>query len=466
MNLERKPNILFFFSDQHRGDWMPYSEEIKKAQGVADLQLHVPNIQAMMERGTAFSNAYSPAPVCAPARACLASGQRYRKCRVYQNNVNYDPALPNFYGTLKENGYYVTGTGKFDLNKADLYWGDGFHELLQQMGFSDALDSEGKMDTIWAALQNNPGPYGKLLIEAGWMDAHKEDMINRGNQDIPTPLPPELYADNWIEAKSKSMLAKMPADQPWFMQINFSGPHDPWDVTKEMKDAMAGRSFPDAVDCTFTEKNQGVRQNYAAMIENIDRIIGQIIAQLEQQGMLENTLIVYGADHGEMMGDHSLYGKSKPHQGSIHIPLVIDASYLGGKPGRCYQSPVELQDLTATFLDYAGITPAYKMDSVSLKHVVEGSDAPVREFVVSELIQNVKTGPINSFTVVTDGCWKLIMRPGQPDKLFNLAEDPFECNELAQKYPEQVQRLHEGFLGRAGKVHPAMQAYARACNQP
>lgn len=459
-----KPNILFFFSDQHRGDWMPYPEAIKKAQGVADLELHTPNIQAMMNRGTAFCNAYSPAPVCAPARACLASGQRYRQCRVYQNNVNYDPALPNFYGALKDNGYYVTGTGKFDLNKADLYWGDGFHELLQQMGFSDACDSEGKMDTIWAVLKGQPGPYGKLLQEAGWMDAHREDMVSRGNQDIPSPLPPELYADNWIEAKSKEMLAKMPAYQPWFMQINFSGPHDPWDVTKEMKDAMAGRTFPDAVDCSFAEKNQGVRQNYAAMIENIDRIIGEIIDQLEKQGMLENTLIVYGADHGEMMGDHGLYGKSKPEQGSIHIPMVIDASHLGGKPGHCYESPVELQDLTATFLDYAGVNPSFKIDSKSLREAVEGSDAPVREFVISELIQNTRGGAITSFAVVTDGRWKLTMRPGLEDKLFDLANDPFELQDLAARHPEQVERLHQGFVSRAPKRPPAMVAYAKACN--
>lgn len=464
--MERKPNILFFFSDQHRGDWMPYPEQVKQAQGVSELELHLPNISAMMERGTAFASAYSPAPVCAPARACLASGQRYRKCRVYQNNVNYDPALPNFYGTLKENGYYVTGAGKFDLNKADLYWGDGFHELMQQMGFSNALDSEGKMDTIWAALRGEPGPYGKMLSQAGWLEAHKEDMIHRGNQDIPTPLPAELYADNWIGEKSKAMLAQMPKDRPWFMQINFSGPHDPWDITREMKERMAGRRFPDAVDCSFTDKNQGVRQNYAAMIENIDRIIGECIAQLETQGMLDNTLIVYGADHGEMMGDHSLYGKSKPEQGSIHIPMVIDASHLGGKPGRCYLEPVELQDLTATFLDYAGVTPGFKMDSVSLRNVVEGSDARVREFVVSELIQNNKRGPINSFAVVTDGRWKLIMRPGQADRLYDLSSDPFECHEIAGEHPDQVERLLEGFIDRGGKLPPAMQAYAAACNQP
>ena len=69
----RKPNILFLFSDQHRGDWMPYDQEEKNRQGVPDLELDMPNIRSMMERGTVFSSAYTPAAICAPARACRRS---------------------------------------------------------------------------------------------------------------------------------------------------------------------------------------------------------------------------------------------------------------------------------------------------------------------------------------------------------------------------------------------------------
>ena len=87
-----------------------------------------------------------------------------------------------------------------------------------------------------------------MLEEAGWLEVHKQDMMTRGGKDIPTPLPDEYYADNWIGEKSKALLADMPKDQPWFMQINFSGPHDPWDVTRNMKEAMKDRRFPDAAD--------------------------------------------------------------------------------------------------------------------------------------------------------------------------------------------------------------------------
>ena len=458
----KRANILFFFSDQHRGDWMPYDEGIKRAQGVEELELHMPVIRGMMDRGTTFTMAISPAPVCAPARACLAAGKRYKNCRVYSNNVNYDSALKSFYGYLNDAGYYVCGTGKFDLNKADLEWGDGYHKLLREMGFSAATDSEGKMDTIWAAMKGKPGPYGKMLEEKGWLEEHEKDMMSRGGSDKPTPLPDELYADNWICEKTKDIIKGLPEDKPWFVQVNFSGPHDPWDVTEKMKAAMAGRRFPEAADCEDTEANQGVRQNYAAMIENIDGRIGEIIEELERTRGLENTLIVYAADHGEMMGDHNMYGKQKPEQGSIHIPLVIDASRVGGKAGVCITTPVELQDLAATFLDYAGVEIPEDMESKSLKAAAEGKTDRVREYGISELVIPNARGMMRIMGAITDGKYKLIMKTYEYDRLYDIENDPFECSDLARELPEDVERLRKAFGERGQKRNPVAELYAKA----
>jgi arylsulfatase len=460
--MEKKPNFLFLFSDQHRGDWMPYDKDIKRKQGVETLVLNMPNIRGIMDRGTTFSCAVSPAPICAPARACLASGRRYKNCRVHFNNVNFDTALKTFYGELQNAGYFVCGAGKFDLNKADLEWGDGYNPTLQKIGFSDAVDSEGKMDTIWAALKNQLGPYGRMLKEAGWLDQHIDDMLHRGGNAYPTPLPDELYADNWITRKSCNMIEKLPKDRPWFMQVNFSGPHDPWDITKNMKDKMAGRKFPNAADCSINKENQQVRQNYASMIENIDCCIGELLETLDQHGDMENTIIIYGADHGEMMGDHDLYGKTKPEQGSVHIPLVIDASYFAGKQGICNQTPVELQDLAATFLDYAGLTPEESLESVSLKPILDGKKDQVREYAISELINPSSKGLIQSFGTVTDGKWKLIMRLGVADRLYDLSLDPFELYDIAVQQPDVVERLKKAFGQRGKKLNPAMEIYVKS----
>lgn len=457
-----KPNILFLFSDQHRGDWMPYDPEIKAAQGVEALELRMPVIRSMMDRGTAFSLAFSPAPICAPARACLAAGKRYKNCRVYANNANYDAALPSFYSKLKAAGYQVCGAGKFDLNKADLDWGDGYHKLLQEMGFTNALDSEGKMDTVWAVMRGQPGPYGRMLKEAGWLDAHVEDMSRRCGSPEPTELPDAYYADNWVAEKSREMIRGFAKDRPWFMQVNFSGPHDPWDITKKMRAEVENRAFPPAADCNHIAENAEVRKNYAAMIENIDRLCGELIAEVRDRGELGNTLIVYASDHGEMMGDHGMYGKQKPEMGSVHIPIVIDAGALGGKAGINCVTPVELQDLAATFLDYAGVEEPKSLESVSLRPIVEGQTGKVRDYAIAELITPNPRGLIGTFGTITDGRWKLIMRLGAKDRLYDLAADPFECHDLAEQAPETVARLKEAFGQRGQKRNPVAEAYSKA----
>lgn len=460
--MEKKPNFLFLFSDQHRGDWMPYNTEVKRKLGVEELELTMPNMHSLMDQGTVFTTAISPAPLCAPARACLASGKRYRNCRVYANNTNYDASLDSFYGKLKNVGYYVSGVGKFDLNKADLEWGDGFHPLLQQIGFSSAADSEGKMDTIWAAMKNQPGPYGRMLKEKGWLDLHMDDMIHRGRSAYPTPLPDELYADNWITETSQKMISQIPKDRPWFMQVNFSGSHDPWDITKRMKDAVSERSFPNASECTTCDENQKVRQNYASMIENIDCCIGKLLEVVKQRGDWENTIVVYASDHGEMMGDHDMYGKSKPEWGSVHIPLVIDASRFGGKQGIYNHTPVELQDLSATFLEYAGLSVEESMESVSLKPVLSGERDSIREYGISEMIIPHAKGLIKSFGTITDGMYKLIMREGEADRLYDLSVDPFETNNIAKSRPEDIERLKEAFIQRGEKTNPIIELYIKS----
>lgn len=460
--MNQRPNILLLFSDQHRGDWMPYDAEVKKRQGTEDLVLNMPNIRGLMERGTTFTRAVSPAPVCAPARACLASGRRYRNCRVYQNNINYDTALPSFYGMLRESGYYVSGIGKFDLNKGDLDWGDGFHDAMKRIGFSDAADSEGKMDAVWAGMLGHPGPYGRILQEAGCFQAYMDDMMTRGHSTRPAPIPSELYADNWIGQRACHMIEQAPKDQPWFIQVNFSGPHDPWDVTEEMKRAAEGRFFPDAKDCTITEQNGQVRGNYGVMIENIDRLTGECIQALERSRTRDNTIIVYSSDHGEMMGDHNLYGKSKPDQGAVHIPMVIDASCLGGKGGLYNDTPVELQDLAATFLDYASVKATAKLESESLRPIVEQRTERVREYAISELILKDKANPFDAFGMITDGTWKLIMKNRVPDRLYRIGEDPFEMNDVADKYPDVVQKLRSDFASRGQKPNPVMEAYKKS----
>ena len=181
-----RPNILLFLPDQHRGDWLEYPQDILDRLGQSDLKIETPNIKRLMERGTTFINAYTPCPTCAPARACLASGMRYRNCRVLDNNINYDPTFPTFYQKLREDGYSVGSVGKLDLNKANKWWSNTkeWRDTLERLGFTHVIDSEGKGDGVTGyAFGDTPGPYLVALEKAGLADIHVKDIIGRAHKD-------------------------------------------------------------------------------------------------------------------------------------------------------------------------------------------------------------------------------------------------------------------------------------------
>lgn len=449
----KQPNILFIFPDQHRGDWMPYSDSVKAQLGVEGLELTMPNIKKMMERGTTFTRAITPCPLCAPARACLAAASRYRNCRVMDNTVNYDPTLRTVYNVLNDAGYSVGGVGKFDLNKADYIWGEnGDRPELHQMGFTHALDSEGKGDGINAAEHKKmPGPYLKFLMKNGLDKLYIKDMRNRMHADRATELGDEFYCDNWIANNGVKMISEFPKDKPWFLQVNYAGPHSPWDVTKSMKEAYKDKKFPMPAEYSLEHNINGVRQNYAAMLENIDRNIEVLMQEVRNRGEEDNTIIVYSSDHGEMLGDHNMFYKTKPWQGSVSVPLVIDDSCINGKRGIVNNTPVELQDLAATFAEYAGVKLNMRNESRSLKPIIDGKCDKVRSYAMSELIMKNKCDSLPAaWRIITDGRYKLIMESNMQDRLFDLSNDPFECNDIACNNKDKIASLKKMYLDDVG----------------
>lgn len=131
-------NILFFLPDQHRADWLWTNP---------GLPLHTPNLQALAAMGVTFTRAYTPSPLCAPARACLASGMDYARCRTPDNRHNYPLDLPTYYQALRDAEYRVAGVGKFDLHKdvsdpARMDWRLDGSRLLEEWGFTKGIDEE------------------------------------------------------------------------------------------------------------------------------------------------------------------------------------------------------------------------------------------------------------------------------------------------------------------------------------
>lgn len=430
-----QPNILFFYPDQQRHDWVGANSKVP---------VRTPNFDRLVKQGVQFTKALTPAPVCAPARACIASGKRYDNCQVASNSWNYPLKQKTVYTMLRDAGYHVMGCGKFDFHKPERDWGLDGKRLIKEWGFSDGIDNEGKMDAVGAYQKAGKpmGPYMQYLDQKGLAETHSKDLSSRKNRSsFPTPLGDEDYCDNWIARNGLKLLAQAPKGSPWFLQVNFNGPHSPWDITRNMEQKcrkLEGLPKPAHFSEGTLEEHAAVRQNYAAMIENIDSWVGTYLEELKKRGDLDNTLIVYSSDHGEMLGDHDYWGKSRPYHAAAGVPLVIAGP--GVRKGIVLDDPTEVVDVTATFLDFAGLTPLKDMDSQSLRPLLEGKKTTQRGYALAGL---------QKWRMVFDGRYKLVRGLPEEPTLFDLETDPDEAVNVAAKHPDVVARL-QAILDKEG----------------
>ncbi len=398
--------------------------------------MRTPNLDDIAKSGVLFTRAFCPSPLCAPSRACLASGKDYDRCGVRNNGDDYPLEQRTFYSLLRESGYHVAGVGKFDLHKSTLDWGLEGSRLVKDWGFSEGIDNEGKWDAIRSGAEKPGGPYMAYLHRNGLAESHVADFQKRRSYaaTFPTPLPEEAYCDNWLANNGLQMLRRFPKDKPWFLVVNFVGPHNPMDVTERMFKRWQGVDFPPPNRCKQFDAptHVQIRRNYSAMVENIDRWVGIYLDELRKRGELDNTLILYSSDHGEMLGDHSLWAKNVPHQPSVGIPLIACGHSIA--KGRISAAPVSLMDLAATFLDYASVDQPKDMDSISLRAVLDGRKEFHREYVLSGL---------NDWRLVFDGRFKLISTQAKGFVLYDLLNDPLENENLAERAPDHVRRLVE-----------------------
>lgn len=420
-----RPNFLFLFPDQWRFDWTGFTP---------GLDVRTPALEALAARGVRFTNALCPSPLCAPSRACLATGLEYARSPVPSNKVDLPLNAPTLYRSLRAAGYHVMGCGKFDLHKATEDWGLDGKRLLNDWGFSDGIDNAGKFDAIRSGADAPKDPFMAMLHKRGLAGMHVKDYRARQSYAAthPTPLPDNAYCDNWIGQNGLDLLERAPREKPWYLQVNFAGPHNPMDITSSMEKGIRDRKYPAPFgNSEFDEEtHQRIRQNYTAMVENLDRWTARYLEFLKDRGELDNTLIVVSSDHGEMLGDHGRWAKSIYWQASVGVPLVAAGPQVAKE--RVIDHPMTILDLTATWLDYGGAKPLPGMQSRSLRNVLEGRASRPRDAVVSGL---------NRWRLAFDGRFKLV-RGAEPEvQLYDLRDDPRESVNLAQRLPQHVHRL-------------------------
>lgn len=442
------PNLLLLFPDEWRYDWAGF-EYNHTSSADTRIPLHLPVTASVAARGTRFTQAYVPAPVCAPSRSCLASAREYDAAGVLSNFANdYPASQPTFYGLLRSVGYHTMTTGKDDLTKAtqigstvdyagcaDCVAGDGRYHL-NSLGFSDGLRACGKMDVVNQASPHEMYGYflrnQSLETEAGqaltgW-DGHRACMVTKANKSLcdRDSFPNELYEDDWTASNAIALLRRRPRGKPWMLHVSFPGPHPPFLVTADARGAVAGRYWPQPADnpknvstvggnCNATGEPDGtdVRCNYAAEIENLDALFAHVLAEVDAQGEANNTIVCISSDHGDMLGDHGGAAKSKPWQGSASVPLMCAGP--GIAAGKVVTRPVSTLDVAGTFMELGGATPAPNMTTVSLMRLM--AEKPTTSPAAASGTASREVDTYRSFVASGLDNWRMVVQQHEPPGL-------------------------------------------------
>lgn len=443
-------NILHILADQLRPDFL----------GCAGAHfVKTPHIDRLAERGIRFTQCFTNAPVCAPARIGLATGLQPSRIGALDNAAYLSSRVPTFYQRLRDYSYRVGCVGKLDLAKPDPYNGRyGDRPCAYSWGFTHPEECEGKMH---AGTSPTPiGPYTHYLQERGLLEKFYQDYSVRSKaQDVAVAcadsvLPTDAFEDVYIGRQAAQWVAQIPNDFPWYYFVSFVGPHDPFDPPTEYADRFRSAAMPPALDDTMEGKPSYIRKRcrkmspediavmrrqYCASIQVVDDGVGTILEALEKRGMSENTIVLFSSDHGEMIGDHGLHTKYVPYEASLGIPLI--AAGPGIQAGRVSDALVELIDQNATVCELAGLHPQENIDARSFAPVLWGKQDTHRESIVSA---------DGAMRCIRDHRYKFIANHHDIDELYDLREDPNELRNIATVQvvlaKKMRRQLHERFL--------------------
>jgi len=375
LSATEKPNILFIMTDQHNAGFLG-------CMGRSELK--TPNIDELANHSAIFTSAYCASPVCGPSRAAVFTGQYPLKNGVTTNWVRLKNESGLLTNRLWEAGYFNGMIGKLHLTPVSDAHGFQYRRICDSP--YDLYDKEEIMVNdylTWAAndMGISPERLAALAGESercnvkdsrfwlGWSWADDKHQIT-----------------TWTGNEAVSFINNYDKKQPFFLHVSFFGPHhpysacDPWNLMYDPRKVTLPPTFgkvqPGAQPGIRPDWPEDIWRKiiaaYSGNISSIDYQIGRIIKALKEQGLWENTLIVFTSDHGDHMGDFSQLGKGTMLESSVRVPLLIKAP---GKdnPEIKYQQVVNLIDLYSTFLDYAGgSVNSNSTDSKSMRKLLEG----------------------------------------------------------------------------------------------
>lgn len=452
---DERPNILFIIDDQHRYDWL----------GCAGADwVRTPHIDALAAQGMRLTHCHTNSPVCAPARISLATGLLPTRLGATSNAEAFLPiSQPNMYRHFRDHGYRVSLVGRHDLAKtgapASIY---GNRPLNFSYGFTEAFEVEGGM--AMSGLGEPNGPYGRYLQERGLLEAYCADFRKRAKAgwnlgaSHDSVLDTTDHQDVFVGRKAVERIESIEDDYPWFMFVSFQGPHDPFDPPAEYGAMYRDMEIPEPIRSDPAAKprrleirrKQGpdkdireARRQYAAKLTLIDDQVGNMVKALERRGCLENTIVVFCSDHGEMLGDHDLWIKHCAYEPSWRVPCVITGP---GIEQGITDSLVELSDLNPTLVELAGLPAQPNLDARSFTAVLHGKMTEHRDCVVTTERSPVPSQ--GSYRAIRTQKYKLILTDNDRTELYDMQEDPCELRNIAAEQSRTVQELKQRLIER------------------
>ncbi len=458
---DRRPNILLLFTDQQRWDTIG---------ALGSPVLRTPNLDRLVAEGTSFTDAFSPSPVCVPARACLHYGQ-YPWGTGCSGNGDPMPldGRPSFMDLLASSGYRTHAIGKCHFTP-DPQALRGFQSREAQEEIVERVEDD---------------DYLTFLREHGKGFEHVRDPHGARSEMVYMPqvsqLPQRLHPTQWVGDRSMAFIDTQPSGRPWLLFSSFIHPHPPyapppaWEKLYRLRD-IAPPHCPEGYEdlVPFVPRSRLahyyhddprhptlwriIRAFYFACVSFVDHQVGRILEALERSGQLDRTLVLFASDHGDLLGDYGLMGKQCMLDPSVRVPLLARLPGTFGAGERCARA-CSLVDVGPTILSAAGVRTPPQWDGVDLAQLARLSPTPrdgaqgvcpatpdVREIVFSQILR----GPLASYMAVSSAHKYAYSAPDNREYFFDRITDPRETRNLAPaaRGTEPFEHLKRALLAR------------------
>lgn len=434
-----QPNILWICTDQQRYD---------SIAALGNPLIHTPNIDSLVQQGAAFRRAYCQSTVCSPSRASYLTGRYPRTTGCRQNGQTLPASERLISRILADAGYMCGLVGKQHLSSCS----DGKVEIRGDDGYSEFH---------WS---HHPQPDWAENAYTQWLAAqgHSWEELYQGpiTPYVIGGVPADLHQTTWCANIAIDFIRRHKGST-WFFSFNCFDPHHPFDPPGEylkkydpeqmplpryQEGELEEKTIYQQLDHDWAHNSPGdfhtgamtdddrrqVTAAYYAMVQLIDDNVGRMLAALEETGQLDNTLVIFMSDHGEMLGDHGLYFKGPYfYESAVRVPLVMR---LPGviQSGLQIQGLTELVDIAPTLCQIAGLEVPEAMQGYSLLPHLCGQADPLkhRDYIYCEYY-NAWTHPRSYGTMMRTVNHKICVYHGIDDgELYDFTSDEHEYENL------------------------------------